>query len=265
MQQRAERDPKLQAAQRCRRQPQQERREQQHRALQAAQQQARLLAAEPRRRRARRLLEAQEDSTSRARLFREVYGHLDRAPAAAAVPPAVVVQRGGGVGGAAQRRRRGGRAADVCGCLGLQNVNLVYVAGCTAVAYVAYLLVMHVLERLFAYLLLDLFMALAPLVRVGLCWACAAVFAGWALLALTKAGRSHLNYLWFFKQRQRLRQESQACAVCLEEVDGEGAEEVGAVASAYFIRTLNCGHRYHRDCISPWLEDRGYCPLCRSY
>uniref|UniRef100_A0A1D1Z6M7 E3 ubiquitin-protein ligase RING1 n=1 Tax=Anthurium amnicola TaxID=1678845 RepID=A0A1D1Z6M7_9ARAE len=44
------------------------------------------------------------------------------------------------------------------------------------------------------------------------------------------------------------------CAVCLEGFRGEGRQ----------VLDLPCSHRYHRDCVLPWLAAHPHCPCCRS-
>ncbi len=43
------------------------------------------------------------------------------------------------------------------------------------------------------------------------------------------------------------------CAVCIESI------EVGAE-----ILTLPCNHKFHANCVAPWLRDNGTCPTCRG-
>ncbi|KAK1297142.1 hypothetical protein QJS10_CPB15g01852 [Acorus calamus] len=43
------------------------------------------------------------------------------------------------------------------------------------------------------------------------------------------------------------------CAVCL---DGFGAEQ--------YVTKLACSHRYHSDCLMPWLTKHSDCPCCRK-
>ena len=43
------------------------------------------------------------------------------------------------------------------------------------------------------------------------------------------------------------------CSVCLEKT------------SSGRVKTLKCGHVFHVDCISPWLEKDQRCPYCRAW
>lgn len=42
------------------------------------------------------------------------------------------------------------------------------------------------------------------------------------------------------------------CCICLEDVKGEE-----------LLRTLPCRHQFHPSCITPWLQKKGTCPLCK--
>lgn len=44
------------------------------------------------------------------------------------------------------------------------------------------------------------------------------------------------------------------CSICLDGSTGPGEE----------WRALRCGHQYHLDCISNWLQKRLCCPVCRD-
>lgn len=46
--------------------------------------------------------------------------------------------------------------------------------------------------------------------------------------------------------------EHRACTVCMEDFCA-GEEQ----------RTLPCFHRFHKDCIDPWLRQCGCCPICK--
>ncbi len=43
------------------------------------------------------------------------------------------------------------------------------------------------------------------------------------------------------------------CSVCLDVLD----------TSCYILR--NCGHIFHRQCISQWLEEEASCPVCKKF
>jgi|TARA_B110000003_G_scaffold100217_2_gene102448 hypothetical protein len=47
------------------------------------------------------------------------------------------------------------------------------------------------------------------------------------------------------------------CAVCFE-----------AISSCQKVISLRCSnvshHSFHEDCITPWLKDKGTCPVCRA-
>lgn len=45
------------------------------------------------------------------------------------------------------------------------------------------------------------------------------------------------------------------CSVCLQDMAPEDENA---------LRTLACGHCFHHDCVSPWLERKHSCPLCRQ-
>ena len=47
------------------------------------------------------------------------------------------------------------------------------------------------------------------------------------------------------------------CSVCLQDMEPEAEDENA-------LRTLACGHCFHRDCLAPWLERKHSCPLCRQ-
>lgn len=49
-----------------------------------------------------------------------------------------------------------------------------------------------------------------------------------------------------------------SCSICLEDYEPEELQDSGAIVQ------LSCGHRFHSDCINPWLARKGTCPLCRQ-
>jgi len=75
-----------------------------------------------------------------------------------------------------------------------------------------------------------------------------------------------LWHIYYYKQRNKLAHQSQICAVCLEDVS-ENCDEITAASAEELggIKIMSCGHRFHVDCIEPWLKTRGHCPLCKAY
>lgn len=47
-------------------------------------------------------------------------------------------------------------------------------------------------------------------------------------------------------------QRKEYCAVCL-----------GPYAAEEEVRSLPCLHRYHKECVDPWLSKNAYCPVCK--
>ncbi|CAA7033580.1 unnamed protein product [Microthlaspi erraticum] len=50
-------------------------------------------------------------------------------------------------------------------------------------------------------------------------------------------------------------EEEETCAICKEDLFSTGD---------HFSHLPNCSHRFHVDCIMPWLETSLTCPLCRT-
>ncbi|GAB4844097.1 hypothetical protein Ancab_014062 [Ancistrocladus abbreviatus] len=77
------------------------------------------------------------------------------------------------------------------------------------------------------------------------------------LLALDENNQEHLGAS--FDQITNLPQSTvqtesgETCSICLE---------VPAVGDT--IRHLPCLHKFHKDCIDPWLRRKGVCPVCKS-
>jgi hypothetical protein len=49
------------------------------------------------------------------------------------------------------------------------------------------------------------------------------------------------------------RGEGVECAVCIE-----------TMSSSEAYRELPCGHKFHRDCVDPWLQQSVTCPMCAT-
>ncbi len=44
------------------------------------------------------------------------------------------------------------------------------------------------------------------------------------------------------------------CAVCMDH-NPDNEEEV---------KTLRCGHKFHKECVDRWFQEDGSCPMCRN-
>eukprot|EP00928_Gymnodinium_smaydae_P021031 TRINITY_DN18164_c0_g1_i1.p2 TRINITY_DN18164_c0_g1~~TRINITY_DN18164_c0_g1_i1.p2 ORF type:complete len:268 (+),score=60.12 TRINITY_DN18164_c0_g1_i1:98-901(+) len=92
------------------------------------------------------------------------------------------------------------------------------------------------------------------------------------LLALVLLFRV-LRLLWRFflyKEERRKLKEAETtgehlCAICFDpaEADNERGASFLAADDEDVIK-LSCGHRFHGDCVKPWLALRRCCPICRT-
>ena len=66
--------------------------------------------------------------------------------------------------------------------------------------------------------------------------------------------------------------EGDPCPICLNN-PADGENERGLIpddpdaiedSRGYDIRTLDCGHKFHLNCIGDWLQDSNVCPTCRA-
>ncbi|KAL0427403.1 UNVERIFIED_CONTAM: E3 ubiquitin-protein ligase SIRP1 [Sesamum latifolium] len=74
---------------------------------------------------------------------------------------------------------------------------------------------------------------------------------------LKKNGSKKLNWLKLSWKSS----EQEECAVCLEQFnEGRGR---GRGRQGETLMQLPCGHRFHTNCLVPWLEANAHCPCCR--
>ncbi|XP_051149077.1 probable E3 ubiquitin-protein ligase RHY1A isoform X2 [Andrographis paniculata] len=66
------------------------------------------------------------------------------------------------------------------------------------------------------------------------------------------------NWLNLTRWKSSASSEQEECAVCLELLQGGGRGNTT-------VMQVPCGHRFHTECLMPWLEGRGnaHCPCCR--
>ncbi|KAL7134588.1 hypothetical protein ABFS83_11G037100 [Erythranthe nasuta] len=68
---------------------------------------------------------------------------------------------------------------------------------------------------------------------------------------LKKSGSKRLNWL----KMSWKSSEQDECAVCLEQFVSS--------KSGGTLMQVPCGHRFHTNCLMPWLEANAHCPCCR--
>ena len=52
------------------------------------------------------------------------------------------------------------------------------------------------------------------------------------------------------------------CSICTDDLKIKPKK--WCVKNNKDIKTLECNHQYHRECIDTWLENHNTCPLCRQ-
>lgn len=55
------------------------------------------------------------------------------------------------------------------------------------------------------------------------------------------------------------------CTVCLESliIKDQVNKKLNDKNISNIIKLNKCNHKFHRDCITPWLEHNFTCPICR--
>ncbi|KAK4778391.1 hypothetical protein SAY87_018578 [Trapa incisa] len=66
--------------------------------------------------------------------------------------------------------------------------------------------------------------------------------------------RMLLGRTWNLGFNRLLKPDRKVCAVCLEGFRGGGQ----------CVMDLSCSHKYHSECLLPWIVDHPHCPCCRT-
>ena len=63
------------------------------------------------------------------------------------------------------------------------------------------------------------------------------------------------NHTYYSKLNSEDESENspEECSICFEEITNNN------------LKTLNCGHIFHKNCIDSWLKINPICPYCREY
>ena len=54
--------------------------------------------------------------------------------------------------------------------------------------------------------------------------------------------------------------ESEDCAICMDKLEEKDYIKLKASKDG---KTYGCGHKFHKECITKWLNTAHMCPLCR--
>ncbi|KAJ1454625.1 hypothetical protein M885DRAFT_234954 [Pelagophyceae sp. CCMP2097] len=97
---------------------------------------------------------------------------------------------------------------------------------------------------------------------LAILWQPMAVFVGLyvAILGIERAAKfAAANRV---RRKYRGAAEQTQCCVCLEDFCGADDDDDASAEAPH--RVLWCGHKFHQECLEPWLKRQMVCPLCRS-
>ncbi|KAL6343441.1 hypothetical protein AAG906_024806 [Vitis piasezkii] len=66
-------------------------------------------------------------------------------------------------------------------------------------------------------------------------------------------GSKILGRPWKLQLNTGSKSNGEMCSVCLEDFEGEQQ-----------MMELSCSHKYHSNCLMPWLASHPHCPTCRN-
>ena len=74
-----------------------------------------------------------------------------------------------------------------------------------------------------------------------------------------KITKQKIEKLKNFLQRLKTNKASlnETCAICLDNMKKEQIEKMS-------VKSLDCGHSFHTECIKDWINKKSACPICRQ-
>jgi len=103
----------------------------------------------------------------------------------------------------------------------------------------------------FCRVLIPIFCGLLTCLLMPFMWCLDSAIACWRRMVAGRMQRSAERDLRRVQEEVGRDEFDQTmCPICLEELRDPAA--------------LECGHRFHRGCIDPWIQSHGTCPLCRA-